>query len=457
MLKPLFDGEKVYLVGGFIRDCLYNPEKSSCDLDFVCQKNKSKVIAQEIADKIEGYFVPLDEKNNIYRVVFSDKKTYVDFADCIGDSIQDDLLRRDFTINALAYDVNNACLLDVTGGVEDLKKHIIREISEKNILDDPARIIRAFRFQSELGFAFSKNLTDIIKKHALELNKIAKERINAELIKLFGGEHVVEVLYSLDNNGILEFLFPEIKDIKKIPPNSHHHLNLFDHSIETVKHVLSFYKKACPEVKAHLDEEFLGGQKRLCYLNIAALLHDAGKPSTWQIEPDTGRHRFIKHDAEGANIVVPTLRSLKFSKKQIAYIQKIIKNHIYPAGVVTAEDANEKAYLRFYRKMGDEVIDLIAIAYADRHSALGPDITKEMFEKNINGLEKLLKRYFEEKNKLAPLPKLLDGKEIMDILKIPQSPQLGKIIKSLQEAQISSIVTTKDEAIKFIQDLKIVK
>ena len=80
-----------------------------------------------------------------------------------------------------------------------------------------------------------------------------------------------------------------------------------------------------------------------------------------------------------------------------------------------------------------------------------------MFEKNINGLEKLLKRYFEEKNKLAPLPKLLDGKEIMDILKIPQSPQLGKIIKSLQEAQISSIVTTKDEAIKFIQDLKIEK
>ena len=101
--------------------------------------------------------------------------------------------------------------------------------------------------------------------------------------------------------------------------------------------------------------------------------------------------------------------------------------------------------------MEEETIDLIVLAYADRMSALGPDITKEVTEKNINGLEKLLKGYLEERNKLAPLPKLLDGHEIMKILNIDASSMLGEIIKELKEAQISGDVNTKDEAIDFIK------
>ena len=142
---------------------------------------------------------------------------------------------------------------------------------------------------------------------------------------------------------------------------------------------------------------------------------------------------------------------MKFSKKQIAYIQKIIKNHIYPAGVVTSEDASEKARWRFYRKMQDETIDVIAVAYADRLSALGPEITEEVVNLNINGLKTLLEGYFVEKSKLGPLPKLLDGKEIMEILNLAPSVELGLIIKQLKEAQISSEVNTKEEAVAFIK------
>ena len=103
--------------------------------------------------------------------------------------------------------------------------------------------------------------------------------------------------------------------------------------------------------------------------------------------------------------------------------------------------------------MGDETIDLIAIAYADRMSALGPEITQEMINKNINGLDKLLNGYLKQKTELKPLPKLLDGKEIMQILNIPQSKELGKIIEKLKEAQISSDVITKEDAINFIKNL----
>ena len=182
-------------------------------------------------------------------------------------------------------------------------------------------------------------------------------------------------------------------------------------------------------------------------------MHDVGKPATWQIEPETGRHRFIMHDVEGAKIIVPTLKNLKFSKKQITYIQKIIKNHIYPASLVTSNDASEKAYLRFFRKMEDEVIDIIAVAYADRLSALGPDITKEMIDQNISGLQHLLDSYLVKKNVLAPLPKLLDGQEIMELLKIPASRKLGQIIEQLKDAQVSSDVVTKEDAIEFVKRL----
>ena len=160
------------------------------------------------------------------------------------------------------------------------------------------------------------------------------------------------------------------------------------------------------------------------------------------------------HDSEGAKIVVPYLKDLKFSKKQIAYLQKIIKNHIYPAGVVTSDEASDKAYLRFYRKMEDEVIDLIAIAYADRMSALGPEITQDMINKNIKGLEKLLDGYLKQKKELKPLPKLLDGNEIMQLLNMPASRELGEIVEKLKEAQLSSEVVTKDDAIAFVTGLK---
>ena len=441
----------VYVVGGFVRDCLLGNE--SCDIDIVTTKGHAKTLALNFSDEINGYFVELDKENSIYRVVFPDKENYIDIADCVGNSIEEDLKRRDFTINAMAYDLTNDKLIDILDSSNDLTKGIIREISKENMFDDSIRLFRAFRFQSTLGFEFSESLKNIINENAKLLQKTAKERINAELIKLFGGKNIIKAIHALDEYKILELLIPEISEIKKIPPNSHHHLPLLEHSIETVNQIQKFYELSCAQVKTHLDKTLYGGQPRLNYLKLAAFLHDVGKPYTWQIEKETGRHRFIKHDSEGAQIIVPTLKELKFSKKQIAYIQKIIKYHIYPSSVVCTEGTSEKSYLRFFRKAGEETIDLIAIAYADRMSALGPEITQEILNKNIAGLQNLIKIYFEEKNKLAPLPKLVDGNEIMQILNIQASPRLGEIIEQLKEAQISSIVKTKEEAIDFIKKI----
>lgn len=450
LIKPYLNNN-TYIVGGFMRDLIIGKESS--DIDLVVPTNTSKILSKQLADILNAHLVTLDDQNSIYRIVFDNKKDYIDIADCEGFTIQDDLKRRDFSINAIAFDIKNNLLIDEHDGINCIKNGIIKEISEKNISDDPIRLLRAFRFQSELGFSLHRNLEKIIEINAKKISQTAAERINVELIKLFEGKNCVKALNNMDKYEILELLIPEIKDIKRIPPNSHHHLCLFDHSLEVVRQLELYYQKSPAVVKDHFEEILYAGHKRIAYLKIAAFLHDIGKPATWEIDQVTGRHRFIKHDDVGAKIVEKPLKHLKFSKKQISYIQKIIKYHLYAANIANDNLVGEKAVTRFFRKMENEVIDLIAIAYADRLAARGPDITQEMVENNINQLRFLLNKYLDIKNTLSPLPKLLTGNDIMEMFNIYPSPKLGQILKDLNEAQLSSEITTKDQAIDFVKNL----
>jgi tRNA nucleotidyltransferase/poly(A) polymerase len=196
-----------------------------------------------------------------------------------------------------------------------------------------------------------------------------------------------------------------------------------------------------------------GGASRFAHLKLACFMHDIGKFSTWTIEEDTGRHRFIKHEDVGAKMCVPILKNLAFSNKQIEYISYIIKKHMYPSAVVSSPELNEKVMMRYVRKSEDNAIDNILIAQADRLSALGPEITQKMVDDNISGLNNLLSFYLSKKDNLKPLPKLLDGNDIMQILNIKPSKRLGEVVDALTEAQISGEVLTKEDAIKFVKTL----
>ena len=188
-----------------------------------------------MAEKLDATFIVLDEENKIYRLVLRDKINYLDISELQGNSIEDDLLRRDFTINAIAYDLKNGNFIDVTGGLDDLKNGVLRHISDKNFEEDPLRVLRAYRFMATTGFEPTVELSNALLKYACLLKQPAKERINYELMKLFGGEFASKTLLKMDESGVLEYLFPSVKEMKKVPPNSHHHLDLFNHSVETVR------------------------------------------------------------------------------------------------------------------------------------------------------------------------------------------------------------------------------
>lgn len=479
VLKDIHEG---YLVGGSIRDLL----TKNCEFyDRDISIKGAEQFARKIATKFDATFITLDNENKIYRVVLKDKVNYLDISELQGSSIEEDLKRRDFSINAIAYDLADDKFIDVTGGLNDIKNKVLRHIDEKNFEDDPLRVLRAFRFYAITGFTMTPELESALKKYMpLALNP-AKERINYEIMKLFGGSFTADTLLKMDDFGILEKIFPCVIDMKKVPPNSHHHLDLIHHVIETVKQIEIIYTNLSCLEKEHMDAIDFGGFPRINHLKLAGFLHDIGKFSTWTIEGGEGgkcggkckrgicngnkfeclydkpeckecnvRHRFIKHDDVGSKMVVPLLKDLKFSKKQIEYISSMIKNHIYPSNVIAAPELSEKVMMRYIRKMEENVIDNIILAKADRLSARGADITEEIINTNLSGLQKLLDFYLYNKDSLKPLPKLIDGTEIMELLGIKQSPRLGEIIKSMKEAQLNGDINTKDEAIEFVKNFK---
>ena len=448
-IKENFDNE-IYLVGGTVRD--YFMGIQSHDRDIIVMDEDAKDFSLKLQKLFDATFIPLDEENKIYRLVMRDKVNYIDVTNPVGGTIEKDLMRRDLTINAIAVNIKTGEIVDISGGVADITNKCIHCANEQNFVDDPLRLLRVYRFQSLYGFDIAPETVQAICKYSNLIKQPAVERINYEILRLFSGKYAHIALENMNKTWILEELFPFVKELKQVPPNSHHHLDLLHHSIETVKQIQKLYDNAQDDVKEHLDKVDFGGFSRFAHLKFAGFLHDIGKFSTWTIE-EGGRHRFIKHDDVGAKLAAEMLKKMHFSNRQTEYLSMMVKNHIYPSQVMCAQQITDKIMIRFVRKMDTNSIDNIILAMADRLSARGPEITGKIVEHNIKSLDMLLKFYLEMKDNLKPLPILLTGNDVMEILNIKPSPKLGKIMSALHEAQMSGGVTTKEQAVKFVQNL----
>ena len=448
-IKENFTNE-IYLVGGSVRDYLMGIE--SHDRDIIVMDEDAKNFSLKLQKLFDATFVPLDEENKIYRLVMSDKINYIDITNPVGGTIEKDLMRRDLTINAIAVNINSGEVVDISGGVTDIKNKCIHCVNEQNFVDDPLRLLRVYRFQSLYNFSIAPETLSAICKYVELIKKPAFERINYEVLRLFSGRYAHVALENMNKTWLLEEIFPFVKELKQVPPNSHHHLDLLHHSIETVKQIQEIYDNAQDDVKEHLDRVDFGGFSRLAHLKFAGFIHDIGKFSTWTSE-EGGRHRFIGHDDVGSKLAGTMLKKMHFSNKQVDYLTKMIKFHIYPSQLMSSPQITEKIMMRFVRKMDANSIDNIILAMADRLSARGPEITDEVVEHNINLLTTLMKFYLDVRETLKPLPIFLTGNDVMEILNIKPSPKLGKIMNSLHEAQLNGDVQTREQAVEFVQNV----
>ncbi|HEY9765078.1 MAG TPA: HD domain-containing protein [Chroococcales cyanobacterium] len=440
--------QEIYLVGGFLRDRLLG-KKRAVDVDLVIDGDPLPLLRE-----FGGNFIPLDPDFGIYRIFVG--SLYFDVARMQGENIFEDLLRRDFSINAMGagpLSEQSFPILDPAGGREDLEKKVIRAISRKNFRDDPLRLLRAFRFSANFGFEIEKNTLAWISALASRIGEVSFERISAETFKLLASPSA-DVLEEMGECGLLSALFPELSLLSELAPNEHHHLGALAHSIEAVRQLEGLLEHSDwlgplkKDLFDYLDSSLAHERKVLPGLKFATLLHDVGKPSTFAFRE--GRPRFIGHDKEGANIAKKIALRLKLSVREVSFIETLVRHHMRPGLLATQGEASPKAIYRFFRDTKADGVAVLLLSLADRLSAQGPAVTPLDNEKNFSLVLRMLEDFFRAPEKVCPAP-LLNGKEVMEILGITSGPLVGKTLQELVEAQVQGLLKEKGEAIAWLQ------
>ncbi len=461
---------QLYLVGGTVRDLLLGKEVE--DLDFAVAGNASD-FARKFADATDASFVHLDEERDTVRVVFSRGRfqnyPYMDFSRISGADIMEDLAARDFTINAMAIDLSQIVnisaheveVIDPWGGADDLDRGLIRLVSEQSITDDPVRMLRAYRFAATLGFTVHDETSAIIRNSLDLLGPVSAERIRDELFKTLAADNSAHYLKAMDAIGLMEQIVPEIARTRGMEQNEYHHLDVWGHSMLTLEF---FEQDPIPdplenylaETEDYLNYEPVKGRSRRSLLKMAAMLHDVGKPATRTIDIN-GRIRFFDHNLEGAEMVENIGKRLRMATREIAFLSKIVKDHMYPLGLIVflrkpkSAKERDRTIRRFIQRTGSEWLAILLLSYADLRATQGPWRGHDDLEELDQLIRDTTDIYFQQAR--SPMPRLVDGRELMEEFGLPASPLIGKLLRQVKEAQMYGKVKTRDEAIDMVRSI----
>lgn len=432
-----------WLVGGPIRDLLLGVECK--DWDFVCRD--ARKAARQSASTLRAKFIVLDDENRIYRVILHDGQT-LDFAELQGETIQEDLKRRDFTVNAMARQFPGGAILDPFRGQKDLRARVIRACSEKAFPEDPLRTLRAFRFAAQLHATIEPKTLRWVAKYASRLSSVSSERIREELIRMWKQPEAGAVLRPMDRSGVLGQIFPEIEACRRTAVRYYGSGGVLKHSFETVDNLEWILKHDLSPAAAGYLEGLVGGYPRRAWLKWAAFLHDIGKPATAKMF--RGRLRFFEHEHVGAELTLKIGKRLRMSRQETQLLAMWVRHHMRTGSLAAAPRITEKALSRFFRDLGEDGVGMVLLSLADHYTYL----KRSLWAKGKDPVERMGKRliqtYFEERSRILP-DRVLDGHELMKALKIAPGPRVGKLLALVQDAQAEGKVKTKDDALAFLR------
>jgi tRNA nucleotidyltransferase/poly(A) polymerase len=413
-------GFQIFLVGGSVRNLLL--QKPVKDWDFTTSATPEQILKlfpDGFYDNQYGTVgIPLeigpDNKQVIEVTTFRTEQDYIDHRHPTsvqwGKTIEEDLSRRDFTMNAIALDLRDDLsydFIDPYEGQKDLEKGIVRAVgtADERFVEDALRLMRAVRFATQLGFILEKETWEAVVKNASLIQEIANERIRDELMRIMASEHPYEGVMLLKNSGLLQYILPELLegvDVSQKRPGRHHIHDVFTHNV--------FSLKFCPSTDP--------------IVRFATLIHDVGKPRVASKDND-GFVIFYNHEIVGAKMAGEIADRLRFSKKEKLRIVKLIRWHMFTVD----EHITDSAVRRFIRRVGVEnVADMMDLRIGDRLG--GGTQTAESWRL------KLFKKRVEEQ--LAPAPfsindLAVDGTDVMRELEITPSKQVGEILQKLFE------------------------
>jgi poly(A) polymerase len=453
---------QAWLVGGFLRDAVLN--RPTTDVDIVVEGD-ANALAARFARSQESSVFALDADRGTYRVVLRSAKGKIDFdfSKRQGASIAEDLMLRDFSINALALPLAawgtrpwRDALLDPTGGLADIKARVIRRVSTKGFRDDPLRLLRAYRFSAELGFGLTKETTKDIRSLRLLLRRSAPERVREELLRVLTTPRAADTLTALDQAGLLVVLFPELEPMRRTGKAYYGKGGVLTHSIAAVGSLESLLEELPHQFPSfhraliqHLNEP-VGGHPRYAHLKLVELFHDIGKPAT--AKKEGGKLHFYGHDAVGARMVAKISTRLRLSSNEARSLSRQVGAHMRPGNLGHQPVLSARAVYRFFRDLEGDAVGLLIVALGDHFTYLSTRVRRSRKDPVFLTIRKLLENFFLKPEVVEP-PKIVDGNALMKALKLKPGPEIGKLLSAIREGQAAGEVKTKKDALALAKSL----
>lgn len=411
-------GFETYLVGGCVRDLLLNRKPK--DWDITTNAKPEQIIELFEHTFYENNFgtvgVVSDETINeaLKTVEITPYRLESAYSDnrhpdnvIFSDKLEDDLQRRDFTINAMAYNVSNETLVDMFQGQIDLNNKIIKTVGkpEDRFNEDALRILRAIRFTTELGFQIEENTEKSILKLGKNLEKISKERIRDEFIKILMSKMPMDGIILTQKLGLLKYIIPELEKGIGESQKGAHIYTIWEHNLRALQH------SADKEMPLHL--------------RLSALLHDIAKPHTKRFDKTKQENTFYGHEVVGERVSREILERLRFSNETIDTVTKLVRNHLFFSDI---DQITLSAVRRIIANVGPEnVWDLMKLRTCDRIGMGRPVEKPYRLRKYMAMVEEAMK------DPVSVKMLKIDGLRIMEVLHEKPGPKIGLILNALME------------------------
>ena len=428
------NGFQIYLVGGAVRDGILDIETKDFDFttnasseDSIKMLNKNEYKTTEIG-RAFGTIETTVGDYSIHITTYREDKYNKDSRKPeikTSGELETDLSRRDFTVNAIAYDINNNEIIDPHGGLKDLSEGLIRtpDTADISFSDDPLRMLRACRFVSTHGFTPNNELFKAISKNVERIEIVSTERIRDEFTKLLTGKEPSLGLKAFVESGLSELIMPELNELKIEVDPKHHHKDVYEHTMVVLDRV-------SPTLISRMS----------------ALLHDIGKPKTKGIE--NGKVHFRHHEVVGAKMSKKILKRLKYDNETIKKVSLLVENHLRPHTFKMGwTDSAVRRYIIDAGGLLEELNDLVRADITTKNKAKYEEINKYLDE-----MEERIKEVA-EKEELSKLRPPISGDEIMDMFDLEPGPSVGVIMKALYEQRINDGEVSKEEAIKLAEQV----
>jgi len=427
---------QMYLVGGTVRDIFLRRDIK--DIDIAVSGDISQWI-HRLGQKLKTRVVTMGKASFMtYRLPLSG--TTMDVWELKRMTVEEDAWRRDFSINAVYYDILNDEWIDPTNGQDDLKRKLIRTLSLTTFEEDPVRLLRAIRFKVTLpGFALDRATFGALTENRHFLSRMPGERVTMELDAILESSFPYEGFLLLDETGLLAEVLPELSSLKGVIQNTYHPDDVFTHTLACLNMVGDVTERVKP-----LFPTVPTGEDRVVLMS-SLLLHDIGKPACRTVDDEDEVH-FYNHEKVSVAIMESLSRRLRWSRARTERVGRIIRNHLRPTQLLLA-GCPERGVRRLIHRMGSDLPILILHYLADRFSR-GQDETALHCSKEI--LE-LFNRHHDE---IIEPKKLVSGEDVMNVLGMVPGPDIGKILDSIVRRQVEGDIATREEALEVLNTIR---